>query len=177
MNGIPIRGLRMQKHTAAFISGIAAAVGLLPAAASATPGGDAGIRALEASFAQAVAAKDLDAVMKVYAPDIFVFDVVPPRQYVGAPAYREDWKGVFEGFAGPIKFEVSDLAVTAQGSIGYSHSIQHMTGTDPKGVALDVTVRVTDVYRKIAGKWLIVQEHVSVPVDLGTLKPDLTSKP
>jgi len=167
----------MQKHTAAFISGLVAAVGLLPAAASAGSGGDAGIRALEASFTQAVTAKNLDAVMKAYAPDVFVFDVIPPRQYAGAAAYREDWKGVFAGFAGPIKFEVSDLAVTAQGSIGYSHSIQHMTGTDPKGVALDVTVRVTDVYRKIAGKWLIVQEHVSVPVDLGTLKPDLTSKP
>ena len=28
-----------------------------------------------------------------------------------------------------------------------------------------MTVRVTDVYRKIDGKWLIVQEHVSVPID------------
>jgi hypothetical protein len=38
-------------------------------------------------------------------------------------------------------------------------------------------VRVTDVYRKLKGKWLIVQEHVSVPVDLATQKPDLLSKP
>jgi len=36
---------------------------------------------------------------------------------------------------------------------------------------------VSDVYRKIHGKWLIVQEHVSVPVDLNTGKPDLLSKP
>jgi hypothetical protein len=33
------------------------------------------------------------------------------------------------------------------------------------------------VYRKIKGHWLIVQEHVSVPVDLATLKPDLRSQP
>ena len=33
------------------------------------------------------------------------------------------------------------------------------------------------VYRKIGGKWFIVQEHVSVPVDLETMKPDLMSKP
>jgi hypothetical protein len=38
-------------------------------------------------------------------------------------------------------------------------------------------VRVTDVYRKLKGKWLIVQEHVSVPVDLATQKPDLQSRP
>jgi len=37
--------------------------------------------------------------------------------------------------------------------------------------------RVTDVYRKIKGNWLIVREHVSVPVDLNTGKPDLSSKP
>jgi hypothetical protein len=31
--------------------------------------------------------------------------------------------------------------------------------------------------RKIDGKWLIVMEHVSVPVNFNTMKPDLTSKP
>ena len=40
-----------------------------------------------------------------------------------------------------------------------------------------MTVRVTDVYKKINGNWLAVHEHVSVPVDLDTGQPDLTSKP
>jgi len=38
-------------------------------------------------------------------------------------------------------------------------------------------VRVTDVYRKTGGRWKIVQEHVSVPVDFATGKPDMLSKP
>jgi hypothetical protein len=29
----------------------------------------------------------------------------------------------------------------------------------------------------VHGKWLIAQEHVSVPVDLSTGKPDFQSKP
>ena len=33
------------------------------------------------------------------------------------------------------------------------------------------------LYRKIGGKWFIVQEHVSIPVDLNTMKPDPMSKP
>jgi ketosteroid isomerase-like protein len=37
--------------------------------------------------------------------------------------------------------------------------------------------RLTDVLRKVKGKWLIVHEHVSVPVDVATGKADLTSKP
>lgn len=41
---------------------------------------------------------------------------------------------------------------------------------------MEVTVRVTDGYKKINGQWLISHEHVSVPVDLATMKPDLDSK-
>jgi ketosteroid isomerase-like protein len=41
-----------------------------------------------------------------------------------------------------------------------------------------MTVRVTDVYRKIGGRWLVVQEHVSVPIDLDHGgKPDMMSTP
>jgi uncharacterized protein (TIGR02246 family) len=138
---------------------------------------EAAVRAVEAQFAAAVNAKDVEAIMKVYAPSVFVYDVVPPRQYVGADAYRKDWQALMGGFKGPLKFDVADLAVETAGPVAWSHSVQHMVGTDPSGQPNDVTVRVTDVYRKTAGGWRIVQEHVSVPVDLATGKPDLASKP
>jgi uncharacterized protein (TIGR02246 family) len=143
------------------------------------PTDEAQIRALEDSFAAAVTAKDLDAIMKVYVPDqtLFVFDVVPPRQYVGAAAYRKDWEDFLNDLNGPVKFEIADLAVVADGNLGYSHSIQHVTGKNKQGEALDLTVRVTDAYRKIDGHWLVTMEHVSVPVDLNTGQPDLQSKP
>jgi ketosteroid isomerase-like protein len=38
------------------------------------------------------------------------------------------------------------------------------------------TLRTTDCYRKVKGKWLIVHEHYSVPVDLSTAKADLASR-
>jgi hypothetical protein len=38
-------------------------------------------------------------------------------------------------------------------------------------------VRVTDGYRKFGSEWLIVLEHVSVPVDLATGKADFASNP
>ncbi len=150
----------------------------IPSSAWAAPSADeAAIRALEASFAQAVSAKDLDGVMKTYSPDIFVFDVVPPRQYVGTAAYRKDWQGFLAGYKGPLKFTITDLVVSTDGTLGYGHSAQHIVGTDQKGAASDMTVRVTDVYRKINGKWLVVQEHVSMPIDLDAMKPDIHSAP
>src|SRR5216684_6654257 len=70
------------------------------------------IQALEDRFIAAVKAKDVDAIMKVYVPDqtLFVFDVTPPRQYVGAAAYRKDWEEFLNDLDGPVKFEITDLA-------------------------------------------------------------------
>lgn len=157
----------------------AAALCSLPSAAFANASEAAKIRALEARFAAAFNAKNLDAIMKVYVPgkSLFVFDVVPPRQYVGAAAYRKDWEDFLAIFKGPLKFEISGLAITAGRTVAFGHSIQRVTGTDTKGKPIDLTVRVTDGYRKIGGRWLIAHEHVSVPVDLTTDKPDLMSKP
>jgi len=62
-------------------------------------------------------------------------------------------------------------------NVGFGHSIQHLVGTNTQGRPIDLTVRVTNGYRKIDGNWLIVHSHVSVPVDLATGKPDLSSKP
>ena len=149
-----------------------------PTAAPAAPSDKAPIETLEKQFAAAVQAKDVAKIMAFYAPDgLFVFDLVPPRQYVGQAAYKKDWEDVFAGTVGPVMFSVSDLDVTAVGSVAYSHSIQDIRFTGKNGKTNDLIVRVTDVYRKTGGKWLIVQEHVSVPVDLDTGKPDLMSKP
>ena len=139
----------------------------------------ADIRALEDRFVAAFKAKDVDAIMKVYAPDqtLVVFDVVPPRQYLGAAAYRKDWQTFLGSFDGPITVELTDLDVVADRNLAYSRSIQRVAGTDKHGKKLDLTVRVTDVYKKAHGRWLIIHEHVSVPVDLDTDKADLSSKP
>jgi uncharacterized protein (TIGR02246 family) len=158
----------------------AAAVFSAVSAGDAAPATDATqIRSLEQQFAAAFSAKDVDAIMKVYVPDdsLFVFDIGVPRQHVGAADYRKDWQQFFATFKGPLKFEVTDVTVTIDGTTAYGHSIQHTIGTDTKGARQEFAVRVTDVYRKIDGKWLIVQEHVSVPIDFATGKPDMMSRP
>jgi uncharacterized protein (TIGR02246 family) len=138
---------------------------------------EAAIRALEKKFAAAFNAGDIEAMMKNYVPDkrLVVFDVGPPGQHLGADAYRKAWVGFFAHFKGTPTIGITDLGITVDGNLGFSHSIQHVTGTDAQGHAVDRTVRVTDGYRKIGDKWLIVLEHVSVPVDLKTGKADLTA--
>jgi uncharacterized protein (TIGR02246 family) len=167
----------MFKQSCAAAAALAIGAGFAGSALAAPSGDEQAIRALESQFATAVGAKDVDAIMKAYAPDVFVYDLVPPRQYVGAAAYRKDWEALMGVYKGPLKFELADLAVTVDGPVAWSHSVQRIVGTDPVGQPSDITVRVTDVYRKTAGGWRIVQEHVSVPVDIATGKPDLQSKP
>lgn len=139
----------------------------------------AAIKALEERFVAAAKAKDVKAIMACYVPDesLLVFDVTPPRQYVGAQAYAKDWEEVVGLFPGAMDVTLTDLDVTVGGDVAYGHSIQHIVGNLKDGHPMDFTVRVTDGYRKVNGQWLIAHEHVSVPVDLATGKADLTSKP
>ena len=157
-----------------------ACLSVTPPRASAASKDEQEIRALEDRFAAAFRAKDVDTIMKAYAPgtELFVFDIVPPRQYVGFDAYKKDWQDFLAAFPGPVdKFEVQDLSIVADGKLAYSHSIQDAILTSKDGSKFNLTVRVTDCYRKINGKWLITVEHLSVPVDLETGKADLVSKP
>lgn len=148
--------------------------------ASFAKGGDeAEIRTLAQNFATAFRAKDLDKVMAPYerSDKFVVYDVVPPRQYTGFEAYKKDFAEFFGMFSGPVTFDIVELNITTEGNFAYSYAIDHFSGDLKAGGKMDATVRVTDVYRKIGGKWLIVHEHVSVPVDLATAKADLQSKP
>lgn len=134
---------------------------------------EAQIRTLEHRFADAFKAKDVDRIMENYehSQDLVVFDVVPRREYLGWDVYKKDWQSMFASIDGPIPlFEVKDLTIHVDGNLAYSYSFQHHLAKTKAGGSQDVTVRVTDVYRKIGGKWLIVQEHVSVPVDPQTGK-------
>jgi ketosteroid isomerase-like protein len=168
----------MKKTLLFLVLAIGAGAGSLFAIrANAQSDDNAAITALYQQFATAFRHKDLNAIMAFYPRDntLFVFDVGTPREHVGWESYRADWKGFFNSITGSPKFSIGELGITISGDVAYTHSIQSFTGT--MGNLHALTVRVTDVLRKINGKWLIVQEHVSVPINFETLKPDLMSRP
>lgn len=137
------------------------------------------IRALYERYEKAFQARDVNTIMSAYAAgdELFVFDVTPPRQHVGWADYKKDWEDLFAAYPGPLHDEVRDLQIHVASDVAYGHHIESGYFTRRDGSRLDIAVRVSDVYRKRNGKWLIVQEHVSVPVDLDTAKADLLSKP
>jgi len=126
----------------------------------------------------AVDAKDINAIMAYYTPDesLFVYDAIPPRQYVGAAAFRKDWTEFLAAYPATVHADTTDWKVEVEGNLAFGHGAFRTVGPGKDGKPLDLTVRVTDIYRKINGKWLVVHEHVSFPVDLATGKPDFNSK-
>src|ERR1700722_1033511 len=115
----------------------------------------ASIEALVRNYNDAFNARDVDKIMSCYATGkgLFVFDAIPPREYPSWDAYKKDWEGLFSAYPGPVKNTVSELDIAVVGSVAYGHSIQAGTFTRKDGSKLNVTVRVTDVYRKLNGKW------------------------
>lgn len=124
---------------------------------------EAEIRRRLESWAKAVRAKNLDAVMSHYARDIVVFDLAPPLEYKGAVAYRENWADWFPSFQGPVGYEIGDLSVATGGDVAFCRGLNRITGTRTSGEKTDVWVRATVGFRKIGSKWMIIHEHFSVP--------------
>ena len=168
------------KHMTFALAVVMAALSLgsTPLLAAAEGSDEAQIKALEQRIADGAKAKDADAIMKNYASDetLLVFDVIPPREYKGADAFRKDWQGFLDSSDGPITIENSDMNVASDGAMAFATYIARMTGKGKDGNPMDVTMRITDVLRKSSGKWLIVHEHVSEPVDLATGRGDFNGK-
>jgi ketosteroid isomerase-like protein len=127
---------------------------------------EADIRRRIDRLVEAVRAMDLDGVKPIYAPDMVSFDIVPPLRHFSAPAKWKNWADVFAAYQRPLGYEVRDLAITVDGSVAFGRSLNRISGTLKSGSRSDYWVRWTTCYRKIEGNWLIVHDHVSVPLDV-----------
>jgi uncharacterized protein (TIGR02246 family) len=135
------------------------------------------IRALIDGFVKAIRAKDVNGVMSVFAPDVVSFDLGPPLQHGGGEAFATRWQELFTSYQGPIDYEVHDLSVMAGDDVAFTHSLNRIGGTTRSGQRTDRWLRWTACYRKIDGRWLIVHEQVSVPVDVKSGRAALDLKP
>jgi ketosteroid isomerase-like protein len=124
------------------------------------------IRQRVEDYAKAIGAKDIDPVMSFFAPNLVSFDIaINTLRYTGADGKRREWQKAFAAYAS-IDYEVRDLNVTTDGELALVHALNHVKGTLTSGQATDLWVRWTACFHRIDGVWLVVHDHVSVPVDL-----------
>jgi hypothetical protein len=86
--------------------------------------------------------------------------IAPTRSTPAWSGRAEKW---FLSFQGSIGYEIRDLSITTGDDVAFSRSLNRISGRRTNGEQTDVWVRATVCFRKIAGKWKVVPEHVSVP--------------
>jgi ketosteroid isomerase-like protein len=116
----------------------------------------------------AIRAMDFEGVKAFYAPDLVSFDIVPPLQHLGASAKWKNWQDVFTAYEPPLGYEIREFTITVGDNVAFGRSLNRISGTLRSGNTADYWVRWTTCYRKINGTWLIVHDHVSVPLEVAS---------
>jgi uncharacterized protein (TIGR02246 family) len=138
---------------------------------------EAAIRERVDGFVKAIRAKDINGVMAIFAPDVISFDLGPPLQHGGGDAFLKRWHELFDAYQSPIHYELRNLSITVGDDVAFSHSLNRIGGTLQNGQQSDRWLRWTAGYRKTKGRWLMVHEHVSVPIDVRHGQAALDLKP
>ena len=109
--------------------------------------------------------------------DVTVFDFEKPRS-----KNYEQLRHGYEQFVAAMSGQPScryleiDPVILGEDS-AYSLAIMQAGGESKDGKKFSFVIRSTDVWRKIDGKWKVVHEHNSFPVDMATGVADMQSAP
>jgi len=138
---------------------------------------EAQIRELIDTLLAAVSAKDIEASLAMYSPDIVSYDVIGPLQNNGATTIRKRLNEWFSSFNGHIEFEFRDPQITVGENVAFCNGLHHVKGKMTDGKELEMWWRTTLCLCKVDGKWTIKHSHDSVPFDPATGAASLALKP
>ena len=91
---------------------------------------EADVNASVLHLVAAVNARDINGIMAYYTPDenLFVFDALRRRQYVGGAPFRKDWEGFLAAYPGAVHAEVSDWKTETRGTSHMGTASSEPTG-------------------------------------------------
>ena len=153
---------------------------LLPMSASAAPTSkntaQVQLRAHYENVARALRNRDSKAAMVGYAEDVLVFDIPPPLQVVGKQLNTAAYDHIFAQTIGPYLVDFADLRIRLLGpSAAFATSVFKTKFKMRSGDGVSFTARITDIFEKRNGHWLVVHEHVSLPVNMKTGTADMNA--
>ena len=137
------------------------------------------IRNIEYAMASA---QTLDDCLQCWHKDVVQIDIMPGA-LVGIEAVRESLAPQFAGCV-DIRCDINDLKIVVDGNMGYAHSTMVFTANGNNGGpygnaglfdaksdgrdSVHMSWRQTDIYRKEDGRWQLVHQHSSFPIDRKT---------
>jgi ketosteroid isomerase-like protein len=139
----------------------------IPASSAQKPaGGDAEFKELIREYYEAWSSANTDKPAPLYAkdPDLVFYDVAPLK-YTGWDEYKVGvQKNLFDGMASGALTAKDDLKVNRRGNVAWTSVTGHLSAKMKDGKAMELDIRHTAIWEKRGGKWLIVHEHVSAPL-------------
>ena len=123
------------------------------------------VKALLDGWSEATRKKDIDQLMSLYSPDITYFDVVPPLQFTRSEVVRRNFLRWFDSWESAIGVEIRDRNIVVSGNVAVAYLLHRTSGTLKNGQAVDYWVRATICCQRSDQGWLIIHEHISLPVD------------
>ena len=99
-----------------------------------------------------------------YDPQITVYDM-NGNSLIGRATVRDAFAKAFSGMR-DLKVEILTMTIESSSTIGFANSTQRATAmTVSGGHPIDIVFRQTDCLHKVGGKWLVINQHISVPFD------------
>ncbi|WP_042259729.1 YybH family protein [Paraburkholderia heleia] len=123
-------------------------------------------------YQAAVWAKDVDAFLALYDPDIVAFDMWGAWTYEGIAS----WRNMVEGWFGSLGTErvivdFSEAQTAVSGDLAVVHAFVTYKAVAADGEALrSMDNRMTATLRQTGEGWKIVHQHSSSPIDPATTK-------
>ncbi len=116
---------------------------------------------LEIEASKALAAKDLDKLVSLYADDAALYDERAPCVR-GKDAIRETWKADFARSGLTMSTEPRTVEISSDGDLAWAHGVYSMTTNDDAGKPVTDKWEYALVYKKQpAGKWKIMADSVN----------------
>ena len=134
------------------------------------------VDALLEEYRGAVHAKDVDRFVAIFADDVRVFDMWGTWSHDGIDPWREMAEGWFGSLGNElVRVEFDDVQTTVGDDVAVLSAFVTFAGLSADGDELrSLNNRLTWGLRKTDGRWKVVHEHTSAPVEMATGKVDLT---
>jgi uncharacterized protein (TIGR02246 family) len=123
------------------------------------------VRALVEDWSASVGRRDIERTVSLFSPDNIFYDIVPPLQTRGCEAVREDNEHWFAIWQSDFETEIRDLRILADGDLAIAHFLHRASGPLKAGGEWSYWVRITFGCKRSGGRWRIVHDHVSVPIN------------
>ncbi len=127
------------------------------------------------AYADAVYARDAEALLALYHPNVTVYDMWEHWQYDG----QQQWRGMIEGWfasLGDERVQVTfdDIRSTVTPDLALVHAFVTYAGLSASGERLRaMNNRITLTLTPGATGWMILHEHSSAPAEFSSGKVNL----